>query len=102
MDGSDYGGISLVGAGSTNFFVGNRVEGSAAYAFGLISDFFEPDSAATTNFFVGNRLSSFTPRDSSVYGAGVHVFFDANTRRNVFVGKSGTVRDLGQDNVFFP
>lgn len=102
MEGSDYGGISLFGAGSLNFFVGNRVEGSAAYAVGLVSDFYAPDAPATTNRFVGTQLSSFTPRDSSAYGTGAHVFFDVNTRRNVFVGKSGTVKDLGQENVFIP
>ena len=100
MDGSDFGGISLFGAGSNNVFVGNRVDGSAAYAVGLVSD--APDAAATSNFFVGNQLSTFTPRDSSWYGTGAHVFFDVNTRGNVFVGKSGTVKDLGRENVFIP
>jgi hypothetical protein len=30
---------------------------------------------------------------------GTHVFLDAHTRSNVVAGKSGTVKDLGQDNV---
>jgi hypothetical protein len=100
MDGSDYGGISLFGAGRLNVFVGNRVEGRAAYALGLVAD--APEGVATTNSFVGNQISSFTPRDSGWYGAGAHVFFDVHTRGNVFVGKSGTVKDLGQENVFRP
>lgn len=101
MDGSEFGGISLFGAGSLNFFVENRVKGSAAYALGLAADFFSPDAIATANVFLGNQISQFTPRDSAVYGSGAHVFFDANTRRNVFIGRSGTVKDLGQGNVFF-
>lgn len=102
MDGSDWGGISLFGARSSNYFVGNRVEGSAAYALGLIADPYSPDAIATENVFLGSQLLRFTPRDSPVYGTGVHVFFDENTRRNAFFGKSGTVRDLGEDNTFVP
>jgi hypothetical protein len=100
MNGSDFGAISLIGAGAFNVFAENRVEGSAAYALGLVADFFAPDSIATANLFLGNQISQFTPRDSAFYGSGAHVFFDVNTRRNVFVGKRGTVKDLGQDNVF--
>jgi hypothetical protein len=102
MNGSEYGAISLFGAGTFNAFVGNRVEGSAAYALGLVADFFSPDPIAKANRFLGNQISRFTPRDSAVYGSGAHVFFDANTRRNRFIGWSGTVKDLGQDNVFIP
>ncbi len=100
MDGSDWGGITLFGPGSRNLFAANRVEGSGAYALGLVADFYAPEREATENSFVGNDISRFTPRDSSVYGPGVHVFFDANTRLNRFVGWSGVVSDLGQDNVF--
>ncbi len=100
MDGSDWGAITLFGHGSRNLFAGNRVERSGAYALGLVADFYVPELEATENRFVGNDISRFTPRDSSVYGPGVHVFFDANTRFNRFVGWSGVVNDLGQDNVF--
>lgn len=102
LDGSDWGGISMFGGGSRNAFVANRVEGSAAYTFGLVADFYSPDSQATENLFAGNQISRFTPRDSAVYGPGVDVFFDTHTRRNLFVGTSGTVLDLGAGNVFVP
>ena len=98
LDGSEFGGISLFGAGVGNYIAENRVEGSAAYALGLVADFFAPEGVATANAFAGNQISQFTPRDSSYYGTGAHVFFDVNTRRNVLVGKSGIVKDLGQDN----
>lgn len=98
LDGSEYGGITLVGKGAANHFGQNRVEGSAAYALGLVADFFDAQAPATDNVFVGNKLSHFVPRDSAVYGTGAHVFLDAHTRSNKVVGKSGIVKDLGQDN----
>jgi hypothetical protein len=100
LDGSEYGGISLVGGGASNVIAQNRVEGSAAYALGLVADFSGQETVSTGNLLVANRISRFTPRDSGYYGTGAHVFFDANTRANLFVGMSGTVKDLGQDNVF--
>lgn len=98
LDGSDFGGVSLVGGGARNYIAQNVVEGSGAYALGLVGDFFAPDVAATVNAFAGNRISHFTPRESSVYGFGVHIFFDAHSRANALVGNSGIVLDLGQDN----
>ena len=100
LDGSDFGGISLIGAGARNRFSDNRIEGSGAYALGLVQDAFAPEGLAEGNRFTGNQLSGFTPRDSQVYGEGVHVFFDVNTRNNFFAGNPGTVRDLGEGNVF--
>jgi hypothetical protein len=80
LDGSEFGGISLIGRGAWNVFADNRVEGSAACALGLVADFFEPQALATRNVFVGNQVSQFVPRDSAYYGTGAHVFFDAHTR----------------------
>jgi hypothetical protein len=98
LDGSEYGGITLFGKGASNHFGQNRVEGSAAYALGLVADFFDAQAPATNNAFVGNKLTHFVPRDSAVYGTGAHVFLDAHTRSNTVLGKSGIVKDLGQDN----
>jgi hypothetical protein len=100
LDGSEYGGISLIGAGARNVFRDNIVEGSAAFSFGLVADSYAPDAIAEENSFAGNSISHFTPRDSAYYGAGVHVFFDTHTRRNTFRGNSGIVRDLGEGNIF--
>ena len=98
LDGSDFGGISLFGGGAGNYIAENRIEGSAAYALGLVSDFFAPDAVATANAFAGNQISQFNPRESNVYGLSAHVFFDVNTRGNILVGNSGTVIDLGLGN----
>jgi hypothetical protein len=98
LDGSEYGGITLIGRGAANEFRQNRVEGSAAYALGLVADFFDPEAPATDNVLAGNKVSRFTPRDSAVYGDGAHVFLDTHTRSNLVVGKTGSVKDLGQDN----
>jgi hypothetical protein len=99
LDGSDYGGITLIGRGAGNEFTKNRVEGSAAYALGLVADFFDPEALATNNAFVNNKIGHFVPRDSSYYGEGATFFLDTHTRSNLVAGKSGIVKDLGQDNV---
>jgi hypothetical protein len=65
---------------------------------GLVADFFAPGGVATANAFAGNQISRFAPRDSSIYGTGAHVFFDAHSRANVLAGNSGSVVDLGEDN----
>ena len=57
---------------------------------------------AAGNLFPLNGSSGFTPRYSPVCGAAAHVFFDANTRNDLFIGRSGRVKDLRQDNVFVP
>jgi hypothetical protein len=98
LDGSDFGGISLFGGGTSNYLAQNQVEGSGAYALGLVSDFFAPDGVATENSFAGNQISLFSPRDSAVYGTGAGVFFDTHSQANILVGHSGTVKDLGQGN----
>jgi len=102
LDGSYFGGISVFGAGTRNLFAENQVEGSGAYAVGLVDDFYNPGSPATNNRFVLNDISGFTPRFSVVYGAGAHVFFDTNTSHNLFIGPSRRVKDRGQDNMFIP
>lgn len=96
---SEYGGISLFGTGSFNSFVNNRVEGSATYALAL-SYLSSPDNIATLNVFSKNELRDFVPRVSNTHGFGVHVLFDENTRKNLFLGYHGTVLDLGDSNVF--
>ena len=96
LSGSYFGGISLYGGGTNNYIAQNRVNGSAAYAFGLVSDF-APD-VATSNVLAGNNISHFTPADSPFFGSGADVFFDAHTFSNVWAGSSGIVKDLGVDN----
>jgi hypothetical protein len=98
LDGSDFAGISLIGGGARNSFTQNVIEGSGAFALGLVADFFAPDTVAQANAFAGNQISHFNPRESSVYGFATHVFFDAHSRANVFVGNSRSVVDFGQDN----
>jgi hypothetical protein len=99
MDGSWFGAISFYGPGSNNYFGQNTVEGSAAYALGLVADPSDPPTAvATSNAFAGNNIAGFQPLDSPIFGSGAHVFFDVNTRDNVFAGYSGIVRDLGLNN----
>ena len=98
LDGSDFGGITLYTGGTGNQFLQNVVEGSGAYAVGLASPFLPPEFFARDNLFRGNQLNRFTPRFSSFWGAGAHVLFDVNAIGNTLIGRSGLVRDLGQDN----
>ncbi|HJT81451.1 MAG TPA: right-handed parallel beta-helix repeat-containing protein [Chthoniobacterales bacterium] len=98
MDESDYGGISLVGAASRNEVSDNKVEGTAAYALGIVNDFLGADALAEDNLFSGNNISKFGARDSTVYGMGADVFFDTNSRNNRVNGRVKTVKDLGQNN----
>ena len=98
MNGSYFGGISLVGGGTNNYFGQNRIEGSAAYALGLVADFFGSPAPQTGNAFAGNNLSAFHPLDSPYYGSGANVFFDFTSNNNVLAGNSGIVKDLGQNN----
>ena len=98
MDGSNFGAITLYTGGNANVFSQNVVEGSAAYALGLASPFLPALFPATDNVFRGNRLQRFTPVDSVFWGPGAHILFDENASDNVLVGRSGIVKDLGQNN----
>lgn len=99
LDGSDFGGISLIGKGTANDLSLNWVEGSAAYALGLVTDNNDPEKLAVKNVLAANKLSDFVPRDSPYYGDGATIFLDTHTRANLVLGRSGIVKDLGQDNV---
>jgi hypothetical protein len=98
LDASDFGGITLYTGGTGNQFLENTVEGSGAYAIGLASPFLPPQFYARDNLLRGNQISQFTPRFSSFWGEGADVLFDVNAIGNVLLGRSGLVRDLGEDN----
>ncbi|HEX5042139.1 MAG TPA: right-handed parallel beta-helix repeat-containing protein [Candidatus Polarisedimenticolaceae bacterium] len=98
LDGSDFGGITLYTGGSANQFLQNTVEGSGAYAVGLASPFLPAQFFARDNLLRGNQISQFVPRFSSFWGEGADVLFDVNAIGNVLLGRSGLVRDLGEDN----
>jgi hypothetical protein len=98
LDGSDFGAITLYTGGTGNQFLQNTVEGSGAYALGLASPFLPPQFFARDNLLRGNQISQFTPRFSSFWGEGADVLFDVNAIGNVLLGRSGLVRDLGENN----
>jgi hypothetical protein len=94
----DFGGITLYAGGTGNQFLQNVVEGSGAYAIGLASPFLPAQFFSRDNLLRGNQLSRFTYRFSSFWGAGADVLFDVNAIGNTLIGRSGLVRDLGQEN----
>jgi len=98
LDGSDFGGITLYAGGTGNQFLQNVVEGSGAYALGLASPFLPAQFFSRDNLLRGNQLSRFTYRFSSFWGAGADVLFDVNAMGNTLIGRSGLVKDLGQEN----
>jgi len=100
QDGSDFGGITLLGASSNNLVADNTVEGSGAYAFGLMDG--GSGAPQRGNAFVNNRLWRFTPRTSAYFGFGTDVFFDRTAADNVFIGCAPSVIDLGTGDKFLP
>jgi hypothetical protein len=100
QDGSDYGGISLYGASSNNLVADNTVEGSGAYAFGLLDG--GSGAPQRNNTFVNNRLSRFAPRMSAYFGFATDVFFDRTAADNVFIGCAPSVIDLGTGDKVLP
>jgi hypothetical protein len=98
MGESEFGAISFVGAGRNNLIAHNTVQGSAAYALGVVSDF-DLSAIASNNLLVDNNISNFAPRESSTLGFAAHIFLDVNSRYNRVIGQCGTVLDLGVKNV---
>jgi hypothetical protein len=89
MQGSFFGGITLYGDVSHARVSNNRVDGDGAFALDIFA--LSPDDLADSNTFVGNNTSGFEAFFADL-------FLDAHTRDTVFVGRSGTVIDLGTGN----
>jgi hypothetical protein len=88
MHDSLFGAISLYGSVTDTFVGQNRAEGTGAFAlqaftFGL---------PQRSNAFIGNNIARF---ESDI----ADVFLDVDTEDTVLVGFSGTVIDLGTNNI---
>ncbi len=78
----------------SNLVYGNVIRGDAFVGIdvGELDIFFPEDTFDVHhNLFFGNRFEGFT-------SIGTDVFFDVQTRDNVYIGESETVNDLGTGN----
>src|SRR5262249_54799563 len=88
MHDSLFGAISLYGSVTDTYVGQNRAKGTGAFAlqaatFGLVQ---------SSNAFIGNNIARF---ESDL----ADVFLDFDTEDTVVVGSSGTVIDLGTNNI---
>jgi hypothetical protein len=93
MSGSCCGAITLFDSVSFSTISQNILRGTAEWGFGLLATGAVPDTEAVGNTFAGNDISQLAVGTA-------HVFFFDHAHDNVFRGPSGTVVDLGDDNVF--
>ena len=89
------GAISLFDDVSFSTIRRNRLHGTGVYALGLVPTGLVASPRAVGNFFSGNAISQFTPDLA-------HVLFFSHARNNLFIGPSGIVVDLGENNRFLP
>ncbi len=92
MEGSYYGGVTVVGAVSRGLVIGNRISGTADLGIDLLADFYDPSSAPSHNLMLANDLSGFEPATADVY-------LDTGTTGNHVIGNYDPVVDMGTDNV---
>jgi hypothetical protein len=92
MSGSCCGAITLFDTVGFSTISRNTLRGTAEWGFGLIPSGVR-GTEAVGNTFIGNDISQLTAGTAHVY------FFD-HAHDNVFRGPSGTVIDLGDNNVF--
>ena len=86
-----YAGISLYGDVEHTRVAQNHIKGSGSFAV-QSSTGFVLDDIATSNTFVGNNIAGFQSRFADV-------FLDINTENTAFAGLSGSVIDLGDQNL---
>ena len=89
MHGTYYGAVSMFQNVSNSLIANNRIRGSASFGLDILQ--YEDGADAGSNTFVGNNLATFS---ASV----ADLFLDGSTHDTVFVGRGGTVIDLGANN----
>ncbi len=90
MTGSNYGALSCYDATKNTVWKGNKVEGSMFYAQGIIPNLLNTNYVAENNVYQGNNIAPAQ--------AEYHVLCHYGANNNMFVGYSGNVLDLGEDN----
>jgi hypothetical protein len=93
MTDSCCGAITIFDDVSSSTISHNQLLGGATWAVGLVPTGLVEPTEAAGNRFVGNDIARFAPTLA-------HALFFSHTRDNVWRGPSGTVVDLGVDNVF--
>ena len=87
------GAISIFDSVSSSSISQNTLRGSATWGVGLLPTGLADPTEAAANRFIGNDVSP-------LLATFAHVLFFSHARENVWRGPSGTVIDLGLDNVF--